>query len=177
MHLLYRSKRRSHWLLPMAATIILLLSACSGQLANTNWSGMSTDGSKVYLAFGPRVLAYDTETESQSWIFPAEGDSVQFFSAPSAAEGQVRPRRRLPRPLREVRPQGLTQKRGQSNFSVTFFGGRPRTGNRTDLPSVVSISFKNVSEPTAESELIASRRRTTSRWWARFLILNFPRLY
>ena len=89
MHLLYRSKRRSHWLLPIAATIILLLSACSGQLANTNWSGMSTDGSKVYLAFGPRVLAYDTETESQSWIFPAEGDSVQFFSAPSAAEGQV----------------------------------------------------------------------------------------
>lgn len=90
MHQLRRPLRRpALWLLIVAAGV-LFLSACSGQIANTNWAGLSTDGSQVYLAFGPRVLAYNPETETRSWIFPAETEAaIQFYSAPSAEEGQV----------------------------------------------------------------------------------------
>lgn len=84
-----RLLRRPALLLLVLAAGAMLLSACSGRIANTNWAGLSTDGSRVYLAFGPRVLAYDPETQSQSWIFPTEDDAVQFYSAPSAEEGQV----------------------------------------------------------------------------------------
>jgi outer membrane protein assembly factor BamB len=66
---------------------VFLLSACGGRISNTNWAGLSSDGERVYLAYGPRVLAYDPATESQSWIFPAENGAVQFFSPPSV-EGE-----------------------------------------------------------------------------------------
>jgi outer membrane protein assembly factor BamB len=82
-------RRPSVRLLFLAAGILLLLTACSGQIANTNWAGMSTDGSKVYLAFGPNVLAYDPATQSPSWVFPAESGEVQFYSAPSVEGDQV----------------------------------------------------------------------------------------
>jgi outer membrane protein assembly factor BamB len=68
---------------------VLILSACGGRIQNTNWAGLSTDGSKVYLAFGPSVLAYDPATQTQSWLFPAETSAVQYYSAPSAVENQV----------------------------------------------------------------------------------------
>ena len=71
------------------AVAILSLSACGGRIANTNWAGLSTDGSWVYLAFGPRVLAYNPATQAQSWIFPAEASTVQFYSAPSAEGDRV----------------------------------------------------------------------------------------
>jgi outer membrane protein assembly factor BamB len=81
-------RRPALWLLLMAASV-LILSACGGTITNTNWAGLSTDGSKVYLAFGPRVLAYDPATQTQSWLFPAETGSVQYYSAPSAVDDQV----------------------------------------------------------------------------------------
>jgi outer membrane protein assembly factor BamB len=71
------------------AASVLLLSACGGRIANTNWAGLSTDGERVYLAYGPRVLAYDPATESESWTFPAESSAVQYFSAPSVEGEQV----------------------------------------------------------------------------------------
>ena len=83
-----RLLRRPSLLLLLAAGA-LILSACSGQIANTNWAGLSSDGERVYLAFGPRVLAYNPETQSQDWIFPAENGPVQFYSAPSAEGEQV----------------------------------------------------------------------------------------
>lgn len=89
MHRMSWSLRRpALWLLILMAGV-LTLSACSGRIANTNWAGLSTDGSQLYLAFGPRVLAYNPETQTQSWIFPPEDDAVQFYSAPSAEEGQI----------------------------------------------------------------------------------------
>jgi outer membrane protein assembly factor BamB len=81
-------RRPALWLLVLAAGV-LFLSACSGQITNTNWAGLSTDGSRVYLAFGPRVLAFNPETQTRSWIFPAESGAVQYYSAPSSEEGQV----------------------------------------------------------------------------------------
>ena len=43
----------------------------------------------VYVAIGPRVLAYDPATQSQAWIFPAEDSSALFYAPPSAQDGQV----------------------------------------------------------------------------------------
>lgn len=76
-------------LLLLAIGVLFLLSACSGQIANTNWAGLSSDGSRVYLAFGPNVLAYDPATNTRNWIFPDEGGQVQFFSPPSAEGDRV----------------------------------------------------------------------------------------
>jgi outer membrane protein assembly factor BamB len=50
---------------------------------------LSSDGERVFLAFGPRVVAYDPATQSQSWIYPAENGAVQFYSAPSVEGEQV----------------------------------------------------------------------------------------
>lgn len=89
MHRLSRFNKKPALVLLILSVGVLALSACSGRIANTNWAGLSTDGSRVYLAFGPQVLAYDPETKSQSWIFPSESGTVQFYSAPSAVDGQV----------------------------------------------------------------------------------------
>lgn len=85
---LSRPLRRSALWLVLAAGV-LLLSACGGRITNTNWAGLSTDGDRVYLAFGPQVLAFDPETGSHNWIFPAESGAVQFYSAPSVEGEQV----------------------------------------------------------------------------------------
>lgn len=88
MHQLSGSPRR-YALSLLLAISILTLSACGRRITNTNWAGLSTDGERVYLAFGPRVLAYDTQTQTQNWIYPAESSTVQFFSAPSLDGEQV----------------------------------------------------------------------------------------
>lgn len=87
MHRMSRLLRRpALWLL---VAVGVLLSACSGQITNTNWAGLSTDGERVYLAFGPRVLAYDPATQFQSWIYPQEDGAVQYYSAPSVGGDTV----------------------------------------------------------------------------------------
>jgi len=68
---------------------LILLTACGGRITNTNWSGLSTDGEKVYLAFGPQVLAFDPATQTQSWLFPTEGGGASYFAAPSVEDGRV----------------------------------------------------------------------------------------
>lgn len=88
MHKLSRPLRRSALWLALAAGV-LLLSACGGRITNTNWAGLSTDGERVYLAFGPQVLAFDPEAQSHRWIYPAESSAVHFYSAPSVAENRV----------------------------------------------------------------------------------------
>lgn len=88
MYKLSRPLRRSALWVVMAAGV-LLLSACGSRITNTNWAGLSTDGSRVYLAFGPQVLAYDPATQAASWIFPEKSDAVQFYAAPSLADGRV----------------------------------------------------------------------------------------
>ena len=88
MHQLSRSLRR-YALYLLLAVGILTLTACGGRITNTNWAGLSTDGERVYLAFGPRVLAYDPATQTQNWIFPAEAGAVQFYSVPAVNGDQV----------------------------------------------------------------------------------------
>lgn len=88
MHKLSWPVRRSALWVVLAA-VILLLSACSGQITNTNWAGLSSDGSRVYLAFGPQVLAFNPETKSASWIYPEKGGAIHFYSAPLAEDNRV----------------------------------------------------------------------------------------
>lgn len=73
----------------LIATALILLAGCSGQLATTNWPGLSTDGQTVYLAFGPQVLAFDPASQSQAWLHPLESTGATFFAAPAPADGRV----------------------------------------------------------------------------------------
>lgn len=63
-------------------TVALVLTGCGTRLASNNWPGLSTDGEKVYLAYGPGVIAYDVAERAQSWSFPAEPGALQFYAAP-----------------------------------------------------------------------------------------------
>lgn len=77
------------FLLILAAFI---LSACSAANAQSqNWPGMSAVGDKVFVAYGPAVLAYDTATQSAEWTYPPsdERGALQFYSAPSVLDGRV----------------------------------------------------------------------------------------
>lgn len=66
------------------------LAACGARVANANWPGLSTDGERAYVAYGPGVIAYDVEAQEQVWSFPEEpGASLQFFAAPSVQDGRV----------------------------------------------------------------------------------------
>lgn len=68
----------------------LFLTACGGQVANSNWPGLSTNGEKLYLANGSQVLAYDAATQDLDWAFPAEPNgTLQFYAAPDQQDGQV----------------------------------------------------------------------------------------
>lgn len=70
----------------------LLLTACGTQGTNTNWPGLSTDGDKLYLANGPVVAAFDADTQTLAWQYPAADDvnpSLQFYAAPSVQENRV----------------------------------------------------------------------------------------
>ncbi len=88
---MYAAKR------PLRRPVIFLLIiasylfvACGVQTANTNWPGLSTDGEKVYVAYGPEVVAYDVESQSKTWSFPAETNpTLQFFAAPSVQDGRI----------------------------------------------------------------------------------------
>jgi outer membrane protein assembly factor BamB len=80
--------RPALWLLLIAAALILL-TGCGGRIADSNWAGLSTDGQRVYLAYGPQVLAFDPATQSQSWIYPPETGGPAFYAAPSAEESRV----------------------------------------------------------------------------------------
>lgn len=67
-----------------------LLAACGVQVGNTNWPGLSTDGEKLYLAYGPEVVAYDASTRAEVWHYPAEPNAaLQYFAAPEVAGQSV----------------------------------------------------------------------------------------
>lgn len=66
------------------------LAACSAQIAALNWPGLSTDGEKVYLAYGPQVVAYDIATQDRVWAYPAEPNAtLQYYAAPSILENRI----------------------------------------------------------------------------------------
>lgn len=77
-------------LIPVAALILLALTACGGRITNDSWAGMSTNGRQVFVASGPGVLAYDTVSQTQNWIFPSDPSAtLLFYSAPSYEDGRV----------------------------------------------------------------------------------------
>lgn len=70
--------------------LLLFLTACGSQVANSNWPGLSSDGETIYLAYGPKVLAYDAATQALNWSYPAEANAaLLFYAAPDVADGQV----------------------------------------------------------------------------------------
>lgn len=66
-----------------------VLAACSGQVPNVNWPGLSVAGDVVYLAYGTEVLAINAATQSLIWRFPAERSTAQYYAAPAVDENGV----------------------------------------------------------------------------------------
>lgn len=88
MYAAKRPLRRPAIFLLIVASYLLV--ACGARVANSNWPGLSTDGEKVYVAYGPGVIAYDVETQSQAWSYPSEVNrALQFYAAPSVQDGRV----------------------------------------------------------------------------------------
>lgn len=89
--ILYNNTRPAGW--PSILFFILaglVVAACGTRVANTNWPGLSASGNRVYVSYGPGVLAVDIAEEQQVWSFPAEArQGTQFFAAPSVSEDQV----------------------------------------------------------------------------------------
>ncbi len=88
---LYAAKRpfrRSAILILILASYLLI--ACGTTTTNSNWPGLTTDGEKVYVAYGPGVIAYDAVEQKQDWFFPQEANrALQFFAAPSVDGDRV----------------------------------------------------------------------------------------
>jgi len=87
---LYAAKRPL--LKPIILFLILasfILAACSGQVPNVNWPGLSASGDTVYLAHGTNVIAFDVANQQQVWSFPSERSSAQYYAAPGTDESGV----------------------------------------------------------------------------------------
>ncbi len=88
---MYKAKRplkRPALIIFILATFVL--AACSRSLNTGNWPGLSTDGQKVYVAYGPSVIAYDVESQQQAWQFPQESAALPiYYAAPSVVDGKV----------------------------------------------------------------------------------------
>lgn len=70
--------------------ISLFLVGCGSRVNNANWPGMTSDGSRIYVAYGPGVLAYDVESQRTLWTFPTETRAGLFFyAAPSVQDERV----------------------------------------------------------------------------------------
>lgn len=68
----------------------LLLTACgAAQADNQNWPGLTAAGDRVYVAYGPAVVAYDAVTEEEAWVFSTDNRSLLFYAPPSVADGRV----------------------------------------------------------------------------------------
>lgn len=51
---------------------------------------MTSDGSRIYVAYGAGVLAYDVEARNTLWTFPAEARAgLSFYAAPSVQDGRI----------------------------------------------------------------------------------------
>lgn len=68
----------------------LFLVGCGSRISNANWPGMTSDGSRIYVAYGPGVLAYDVEAKQTLWTYPPEARAgLSFYAAPSVADDHV----------------------------------------------------------------------------------------
>ncbi|MFN8412242.1 MAG: PQQ-binding-like beta-propeller repeat protein [Anaerolineales bacterium] len=71
-------------LIPLLLLTALLVSSCGTRgPATTNWSGLSADADRAYLASGSFVYAVDLKTGLEVWRYPAAADSKRlFYSTP-----------------------------------------------------------------------------------------------
>jgi outer membrane protein assembly factor BamB len=87
---LYQAKRPLKWPAILFFVIATFsLAACSTPFTSGNWPGLSTDGQKVFVAYGPGVIAYDVSNQRQVWSFPQEASRVPIFAAPSIEDGRI----------------------------------------------------------------------------------------
>lgn len=67
-----------------------LLAACGADGTTSNWPGLSTDGTNLFVAYGPGIIAFDAESQARLWTFPEEPSStLLFFAAPSVSDGRL----------------------------------------------------------------------------------------
>jgi outer membrane protein assembly factor BamB len=87
---LYASKRpRFRTAIFIFIIVSLILVACGTRGLNTNWPGLSTDGRRVYVAYGPGILAYDAATQEEVWSYSPESAGLSFYAAPSIQGDRV----------------------------------------------------------------------------------------
>ena len=67
-----------------------VLTACASTFTTGNWPGLSTAGSRVYVAHGESVVAYDVDRQAPAWTFPEETGPIPiYYAAPSIQDGRV----------------------------------------------------------------------------------------
>ena len=56
---------------------------------NVSWPGLVADGHTAYVSYGPGIVAYDVDARQTSWVYAPEPSSINFFAAPSVANGRI----------------------------------------------------------------------------------------
>lgn len=59
-----------------------VLSACSGALPASNWSGITADQDMAYLAHGTSLFAVNLSTQQEIWRFPVKPEAGVYYYAP-----------------------------------------------------------------------------------------------
>ncbi len=89
---LVKQKRpfRRSYIIYFLILVPLLLGACAGAGQSTSWPGLTAEENTVYIAYGPGVLAFDTDSQTQQWVYPLESNAtLQFFAAPDVDNGRL----------------------------------------------------------------------------------------
>ena len=75
----------------LAALIVLLLTACGGQIPSNSWPGLGVGQNAAYMADGSRVFAVNLNDLTQIWTYPAKTDAAkQFYADPVlTSDGQL----------------------------------------------------------------------------------------
>lgn len=66
-----------------------LLTGCAARANTENWPGLTANGSTVYVAYGPAVVAYDAVAQQSQWVFRPENRALHINAAPSVQDGRV----------------------------------------------------------------------------------------
>ncbi|MCA9937111.1 MAG: PQQ-like beta-propeller repeat protein [Anaerolineales bacterium] len=83
-----RLRRQPAIILFIIAAVIL--SACSGLIANANWPGITVQENVVYVAYGAGVAAFDIAAGTELWNFPTETEArISYYAAPSVENSRI----------------------------------------------------------------------------------------
>ncbi|MCC6607514.1 MAG: PQQ-binding-like beta-propeller repeat protein [Anaerolineae bacterium] len=87
---MFKAKRPlSRLLLFVLLLATLGLTSCAGAATAQNWSGLSTDGENLYVAYGQGVLGLEASSQELLWNFRPENAALFFYAPPSVANGRV----------------------------------------------------------------------------------------